>query len=429
MAMYTVSLAGSWSVNVEAEGPQIAASKALIKNEPSLSKGNFNLVVDKNAPQVTVALAAKSRRKVLNKYRIETSVPINTNVAVNNENILQSKLDVIAEFKKKAADAKRKYADFVEKNYGDSVDHLLEWEESVKAGCKTMIKKGASARDCANEFFSKNSLNVEEMIMTAQNFSGDFIDIDVKDIRSTNPEKKEQAKQNILKALSEHPCMVLAKNSKGGVTGYMCTTNLRLHSALYEPNMFVYYALTDVYSRFLDVTPRKIDYVINPRPEKEPKERKEFVEVASCSMRLKEGKVYNRSQKVYESTGVFEVSSSSYSLVFENVLLMKAFNGNSPVDTTVTQYLGAALMNYSEEEFKAKFKFDRPAYSLAMRTVQTQAIPKEGILTELQKRASIHEITQGNLQEYVNAKWESVVKEVQWIIRQLTTESTTGKNN
>ena len=41
MAMYTVSLAGSWSVNVEAEGPQIAASKALINGmllAPMLAK-------------------------------------------------------------------------------------------------------------------------------------------------------------------------------------------------------------------------------------------------------------------------------------------------------------------------------------------------------------------------------------------------------
>ena len=426
MAMYTVSLAGSWSVNVDSEGPQLAASKALIKNEPSLAKGNFVLKVDKVAPQVTVTLAAKGKRKFINKYRIETSVPINTNVSVASDSILQSKMDVIKEFRKKSADEQRRYADYVEKNYGDSIDHLLEWEDSVKAGCKRMIKGGASARDCANDFFKKNSLNVEEMIMTAQNFSGDFIDIDVKDIRSTDPVKKEQAKQNILKALSEHPCMILARNAKGGVTGYMCTTNLNLHSALYEPNMFVYYSLTDVYNRFLDINKRKLDYVLNPR-EKEQKERKEYVEVASCSMRLKEGKVYNRSLKVYESTGVFEVSSSSYSLVFENVLLMKAFNGNSPVDTTVTQYLGAALMNYSEEDFNAKFKFDRKAYTMAMKTVQTQALPKNELLIELQKRATEQEITPEDLQAYVNAKWESLVREVQWVIRQLSTGSTTGK--
>jgi len=127
------------------------------------------------------------------------------------------------------------------------------------------------------------------------------------------------------------------------------------------------------------------------------------------------------------SNGIFEVSSSSYSLVFENILLMKAFNGNSPVDTTVTQYLGAALMNYSEEEFKAKFKFDRPAYSLAMKTIQGKTLPKDNLLAELQKRAALNEINTKDLQEYVNARWESVVKEVQWVIRQLSTESTTGK--
>ena len=146
MAMYTVSLAGSWSVNVNAEGPQLAASKALIKNEPSLAKGNFDLRVDKLSPQVTVTLAAKDKRKVINKYRIETSVPINTNVSVSSDSILQSKMDVIKEFKKKAADEQRKYADYVEKNYGDSTDHLLEWEDSVKAGCKRMIKGGKYAK-------------------------------------------------------------------------------------------------------------------------------------------------------------------------------------------------------------------------------------------------------------------------------------------
>ena len=138
MAMYTVSLAGSWSVNVDAEGPQLAASKALIKNEPSLAKGNFVLKVDKVAPQVTVTLAAKGKRKFINKYRIETSVPINTNVSVASDSILQSKMDVIKEFRKKSSEEQRRYADYVEKNYGDSIDHLLEWEDSVKAGCKRM---------------------------------------------------------------------------------------------------------------------------------------------------------------------------------------------------------------------------------------------------------------------------------------------------
>ena len=111
----------------------------------------------------------------------------------------------------------------------------MQWCKDHDAGFIRRIKAGDSIVACAKEHFDKNCTDVEEMIMSAENFKSDY---------KTFTTEEELKKASVLKALKSGVCMFLVRKSKGGVTAYMGTTSLKVHNALYEHNIFVLYKMS-----------------------------------------------------------------------------------------------------------------------------------------------------------------------------------------
>ena len=96
---YVVTLANSWSTTIEAENPKEAAIALLRKNESSLAHAQIELIKDTEHPQVTVMLARKTGRKMLNKYRIvANATSVNSRVDKVAEDTLNAKMDLVSFF-------------------------------------------------------------------------------------------------------------------------------------------------------------------------------------------------------------------------------------------------------------------------------------------------------------------------------------------
>lgn len=360
---YSVTLIGKWTHNIKLEKglganvntAKMAAVKAL--EEDSFYAGKkFTLVTDKERPDLYVLL--KNGQKASKScYRIEMKDMVGmTNVTDSNAK-KAIKLSMIDDFKRLAKKERDRYASEVEKECGNDVEKLLAWNDSYSSagrGLKRVIKGGATAKEVAKAWFDKQSTGFQEMIAQAQVFADEFEDIDV-----TN-------RQAVLAALNSHPCIVLARKVGGGITGYICTTNLKLHSAIYEPNMWAKYRLTDTYKPLFAVDARRIDNFRKAleRPAKEPKERAEQIAVASCSLRLKEKK-----------SGGKEVSTTSYAFVFDNIIAMKAYVGVQPISQTITAEIANQVMTAGYGSVRESFSIEPLALQCAIATLKNNAIP------------------------------------------------------
>lgn len=360
---YSVTLIGKWTHNIKLEKglganvntAKMAATKAL--EEDSFYAGKkFTLVSDKERPDLYVLL--KNGQKASKScYRIEMKDMVGmTNVTDSNAK-KAIKLSMIEDFKALAKKERDRYASEIERECGNDVEKLLAWNDSYSSagrGLKRVIKGGATAKEVAKAWFDKQSTGFQEMIAQAQVFADEFEDVDV-----TN-------RQAVLAALNSHPCIVLARKVGGGITGYICTTNLKLHSAIYEPNMWAKYRLTDTYKPLFAVDERRIANLRRAmeRPAKEPKERAEQIAVASCSLRLKEKK-----------SGGKEVSTTSYAFVFDNIIAMKAYVGVQPISQTITTEIAEKVLSSGYGSVKESFNIEPLALQCSIATLKNNSIP------------------------------------------------------
>ena len=388
---YAVTLVGSWSSSVEATTAKEAAELLLRKNEPTLKDADFELVKDNVAPKVTVMLDKKTGRKVLNKYNIVIKgkkgavKSVNSRVDSTSKKTLEAKMDLVTYFKNAKKKERERYAKYVEKTYGSSNEKMLEWCETDKANVKKMLKAGESPIACARAHFDKCCTDVEETIMSAENFKSEyklFTDVELKN------------KANVLKALKSGVCMFLVRKSKGGVTAYMGTTSLQVHNALYEPNIFVLYKMADAYSDYLTMTSRKLTNIKNNFQMPAPKS--ETVKIASCSLRMKD------EEEKGVPTGRFKVSSLEYTVALDNILCMVLFKNLPQVDKTVTSYLAQGFMmaGGSDVEFAKKFAFDREAFNFALRTYNEKKLPYQDLVNALERRAKESGFSDADISTY-----------------------------
>lgn len=360
---YSVTLLGKWTHNIKLEKglganvntAKMAALSAL--QEDDFYKGKkFKLVTDKDKPDLYVNL--KNGQKASRTcYRIEMLDNIGITTVTDSSAKKALKISMIDDFKRLAKKERDRYASEVEKECGNDAEKLLAWNDSYSSagrGLKRVIKGGATAKEVAKAWFDKQSTGFQEMIAQAQVFADEFEDIDVKD------------RQAVLNALASHPCIVLARKVGGGITGYICTTNLKLHSAIYEPNMWAKYKLTDAYTALFSVDARRIANFRKSldRPAQKPKERAEQIAVASCSLRLKERK-----------SGGQEVSTTSYAFVFDNIIAMKAYVGVSPIAQTITAEIANKVMTSGYGSVREAFHIEPLALQCAIATLKNNAIP------------------------------------------------------
>lgn len=395
MSRYAVTLVGSWNSTIEANTAKEAAELLLRKNEPTLKDAEFSLVKDNVAPKVTVMLDKKTGRKVLNKYNIvikgkKTAVKsVNSRVDNMGKKTLEAKMDLVTYFKAAQKKERERYAKYVEKTYGGSEVDMLKWCDEHQAGFKRRVKAGEKPIVCAREHFDKSCTDVAEMIMSAENFKSDY---------KTFTDAELQNKANVLKALKSGVCMFLVRKSKGGVTAYMGTTSLQVHSALYEPNIFVLYKMADVYSDYLTMTSRKLTNIKNNFQMPAPKS--ETVKIASCSLRMKD------EEEKGIPTGRFKVSSLEYTVALDNILCMVLFKNLPQVDKTVTSYLAQGFMmaGGSDAEFAKKFAFDREAFNFALNTYTDKKLPYKDLVNALERRATAAGFSDADISTYRSSR-------------------------
>lgn len=359
---YSVTLVGKWTKTVRVQSgtvsnssPQVAVIRALAEDTFYKNK-KYKLVKEKEAPDVFVQLKNGQRASKTGYKIVMASEGTSVTNVTDSVSKKAMRMSLIDEFKSLAVKERNKYIKEVEEQCGNDGDKLLEWNDSYSRGrgLKREIKKGATAKECAKLWFDKQSTGFQEMIAQAQVFSDDFVDVNIKD------------KDSILKALNSSVCMVLAKKSGGGITGYICTTNLNLHSQIYEPNMWAKYKITDIYTPLFTFDTRKVDMFRKSleQPPKDLKTKLPQVTVASCSIRLKE-----------RAKGGHEISSTEYSLVFENVIAMKAYVGVSKIPQTITATIAETVMTKGYDAVKELYNIEKLALQCAIATVNNNKIP------------------------------------------------------
>lgn len=400
---YSVTLVGKWTHNIKLEKglganlntAKLAAKKAL-EEDTFYKDKKFKLVTDKEKPDVYVLL--KNGQKASRTcYRIEMLDNIGITTVTDTTSKKALKLSMIDDFKRLAKKERDRYVSEVERECGNDGEKLLAWNDSYSSagrGLKRAIKGGATAKEVAKAWFDKQSTGFQEMIAQAEVFSDEFEDIDVTD------------RQAVLNALSQHPCIVLARKVGGGITGYICTTNLKLHSAIYEPNMWAKYKLTDAYTSLFSVDDRRIANFRKSleRPAKEPKERAEQIAVASCSLRLKERK-----------SGGQEVSTTSYSFVFDNIIAMKAYVGVSPIAQTITAEIANKVMTSGYGSVREAFHIEPLALQCAIATLKNNAIPSN-LKDVVVKNGVESGIKQEDIEWYFDNKIATVEESVNYIL-------------
>lgn len=398
---YVVSLTNSWSTSIEAENPKEAAITLLRKNEPSLKDSVITLVKDTEHPQITVMLARKTGRKILNKYRIEaTSSSVNSRVDTVADNTLNAKMDLVTFFKAERSKARERYARAVASQCGDDREKLMEWEAKTKANVKRMIKDGATPQACAKAFYDKKSVDLSEVIMTAENFKSDYVLYDHEAVKD---------KRKVLEALKKGVCLFLVDSASGGSTTYMGTANLRVHEKLYEFNTYTLYKMADIYSDYMSITPRKVDLV--KQGSKTPEFKSENIRIASCSLRMKDETVKG------VPTGRFKVSSVEYSVALDNIICMALFTNLPQVDKTVTDYLAQGFMmaGGNDVEFAKKFAFDREAFNFALRTFKEKRMPYVDVVNALERRGKAQGISEEDIALYRQSKDEKLGENIKYV--------------
>lgn len=403
MNIYSVQLASGQKKVIETDGgPQMAGLKAL----ELLGYGkNYDLEVCKEGYNLMVKLE-NGARHTTNTYKIVQTKAV---VQQNFETVSQGgKQTVIEQFKEIAKKEKARYVAYYEKNL--TTQDALE-AYGAKHNCKKLIKDSLkegnsiaeTAKKAAKAVFEKNSTSFDEMIVSAQPLGENFIDVDISN------------RQSIEDALSKYPCVVLAKKSSGGITGYLCTTNLGLHSQIFGSNFYVQHALTEVYNDFINITQRKIDDIKNNRVYNPPQSTQPQIKVASLSMRLKEKEAYDRTKKIYLPTGKMEISSHSYSLVFDNVLCIKAYTQALPIQTTMNNTINNDLAGLDEEDFRKKYTFDPLAYRLALKSLRGEVA---NVSEAVDKRGKEAGFTQADIDLYIQTKAPKVQREMDFIANQ-----------
>lgn len=404
---YSVTLIGKWTHTIKLETglganintAKLAATRAL-QDDSFYKDKKFNLVTDKEKPDLYVML--KNGQKASRScYRIEMKSMVGMTTVTDSNTKKAVKMSMIEDFKALAKKERDRYASEVERQCGNDAEKLLEWNDSYSStgrGLKRVIKGGATAKECAKAWFDKQSTGFQEMIAQAQVFSDEFNDVDVTDRKA------------VLSALNSHPCVVLAKKQGGGITGYICTTNLQLHSAIYEPNMWAKYKLTDAYTALFAVDERRVANFRKAleRPEKEQKERAEQISVASCSLRLKERK-----------KGGFEVSTTTYSFVFDNIIAMKEYVGVSPISQTITADIAEKIMTNGYNSVKESFNIEPLALQCAIATLKNNSIPSN-IRDVVIKNAVENGVTEENAAFYFDNKINGVKNTVDYILAKNT---------
>ena len=412
---YAVTLVGSWSTSIEANTAKEAAELLLRKNEPTLKDAEFELVKDTVAPKVTVMLDKKTGRKVLNKYNIVIKgtraivKSVNSRVDTTSKKTLESKLSLVNYFKEEKKKERDRYAKYVEKTYGGSVADMLKWCDEHKANVKKMVKAGETPIACAKAHFDKCCTDVEETIMSAENFKSHYKTFTADDLKN---------KTLVLKALKEGVCLFLTRKTRGGVTAYMGTTSLAIHSAIYEPNIFILYKMAEEFSDYMTMTSRKLTNIKNGFVM--PSTKSETVKIASCSLRMKD------EEEKGVPTGRFKVSSLEYSVSLDNIICMVQFTNLPQVDKTVTGYLAQGFMmaGGSDVEFAKKFAFDREAFNFALMTFNGKKIPTNEVIAALTRRATEAGFSEADINIYRRAKDSVLVNAIQRVVKQSNTELT-----
>lgn len=411
---YAVTLVGSWSSSVTANTAKEAAEILLRKNEPTLTDAEFELVKDNDAPKVTVMLDKKTGRKVLNKYKIvikgnKNVKSVNSRVDNISKKTLEAKMSLVTYFKEAKMKERERYAKYVEKTYGGSDADMLKWCDEHKANVKKMLKAGEKPITCARVHFDKCCTDVEEMIMSAENFKSDYKIF-------TEAELSNQV--TVLKALKSGVCMFLVRKSKGGVTAYMGTTSLAVHNALYEPNIFIMYKMAEEYSDYMTLTSRKLTNIKNGFIM--PKPYSETVKIASCSLRMKD------EVEKGVPTGRYKVSSLEYTVALDNIICMVLFKNLPQVDKTVTSYLAQGFMmaGGSDTEFAKKFAFDRESFTYALKTYNERKLPYTELVNALIKRATAAGFTQDDIDLYRQDRDTSMSEHIKRIVQQQNTALT-----
>lgn len=415
---YVVTLVGSWSNQIEDVNPQQAAIHALKKYEPSLTEAKVELVPDKVTPNVTVMLDKKTGRKIMNTYRIvsrtkktravkETqSVGINSRVDTVDKGVLTAKMTLTEYLKEARKKEREKYAKTVVATYGETDEGKAKWMEEHDAAFKRAFKGGATLAECAKEHFDKKSTDLEETIMSAENFKSDYKVFTAEEIKD---------KKMVLTALNTGVCMFLVKKSKGGCTAFIGTTSLNIHNAIYEPNIFVLYKMAEVYETYMTINDYKLRFLDSDK--EFPKSNNETVKIASCSIRMKAETYKN------EPTGRFKVSSLEYSVSLDNIVAMVFFKNMPQVDKTVTAYLAQGIMmaGGNDAEFAKKFAFDREAFNFALTTLNTRKLPYAELVNTLERRATKANYDADTIAKYRQVKDEKMANAIKHIVEQSNT--------
>lgn len=410
MGNYLITVIGTnQSKQVQAENPQSAIEVAF---NTKLGIKYVDVKANPNAVYNVRAELIGGKKKSVNYYYVDK--PNLKTPSATNTQTRQTIKTIFVE----AAKAERERQVSTIAKFDSSQLEAFVASHSLKTAYKNAQKEGKTGADLGKamgrENYKKYTKNYEEMLMQAENLSDNYEIVD-----TSNP-------QAMLKALATYPCMILARGSQGGVTGFFGTTSLGVMGKLYDTkdkNIYASLKLTSIYEDFLNISDRKLSDIKAGREYHKPETKHKVYQVASCSLRLKEQKVYNRSTKMYVPTGKMVVSSTNYGVVLENVLCMIAYKDVPPVDKTLIEILGRQVLSLTEEQFTAKFAFSRVAFGLAIQTLDEGNLPAS-FDSAYNAQADKLGVSDADRKTYWQAKQVSLAKSIASVLQEVNRQST-----
>ena len=274
---------------------------------------------------------ADTKDGVTETYTISDLYHIVYDLGIEVQGVSLKGIKVVNATKKMGTTIVKRVDELIQRSLSSCTYETL-YEMARGLSCARDFKKlGEDSEQCKGLIYSKMmTQSVKDVIKKASQCSSSVVEVDISDINA------------VKSALRENVCLVLQMKTKGGLTAFTCTGNMKLCDSLYR-NDFVETAFLAQRLYELTVNIERVREQRNTQQDKKPN----LLRVVSSDIRFRPTKT----KKV--DVGLKEISSIFYSVNTDMLIGMFILDNPSASGNTVV----AEFLDKSKRQ-QQKYKFD-----------------------------------------------------------------------